>query len=164
MEKGNADAFNQLADYYGKGTFGLPQDRAKANELYLKAGELGCAEAYYNLGNSYYSGERGVEVDKEKAKHYYELAAMNGNVGASHNLGVIEAEAGNVHRAMKHVMISARAGCDTSLNNVKLGFKDGNVTKDEYANTLRAYQKRTDEMKSDMRDKALAARNERMAG
>ena len=30
------------------------------------------------------------------------------------------------------------------------------ITKDEYANTLRAYQQRHDEMKSDDRDKAAA--------
>ena len=43
MEKGNADAFYFLAGYYREGSRGLPQDEAKANELYLKAGELGCA-------------------------------------------------------------------------------------------------------------------------
>ena len=37
---------------------------------------------------------------------------------------------------------------------VKDGFMKGYVTKDEYANTLRAYQKIQDEMKSDQRDKA----------
>jgi len=31
------------------------------------------------------------------------------------------------------------------------------ITKDEYANTLRAYQERHDEMKSDQRDKVRAA-------
>ena len=56
MEKGDANAFYQLGGYYGQGILGLPQDEAKANELYLKAGELGCAEAYYNLGNSYNNG------------------------------------------------------------------------------------------------------------
>ena len=81
MEKGNAEAFNQLARYYDDGTMGLPQDQAKANELYLKAGELGHAEAYYNLGCSYRTGD-GVEIDTKKAKHYDELAAMNGSVQA----------------------------------------------------------------------------------
>ena len=33
-------------------------------------------------------------------------------------------------------------------------FMTGYVTKDEYANTLRAYQSQQDEMKSDDRDKA----------
>jgi len=50
MEKGNAYAMNQLASYYAHGSGGMSQDRAKANELYLTAGELGCASAYFNLG------------------------------------------------------------------------------------------------------------------
>ena len=40
----------------------------------------------------------------------------------------------------------------------------GYVTKDQYANTLRSYQKSKMEMKSEMRDKALAVRNQRMGG
>ena len=68
------------------GIFGMPQDRAKTNELYLKAGELGCAVAYYNLGSAYCAG-RGVGIDMKKTRHYYELAAMNGNVMARYNLG-----------------------------------------------------------------------------
>jgi uncharacterized protein len=146
-----------LGGYYADGTRGMSQDRANANELYLKAGELGCAEAYYNLGNSYYCG-KGVEVDKKKAKHYYELAAMNGSVQARHNLGADEYEAGNYHRAFKHFIISARAGDVKSLEVVRIGYMSGFVTKDQYANTLREHQKSQDEMKSDARDKARAQR------
>jgi len=51
MDKGNSEAFNMLAGIYYRGLMGMPQDYQKANELYLKAGELGSAEAYYNLGN-----------------------------------------------------------------------------------------------------------------
>ena len=86
MECGNAVAFFEMAGIYERGTHGLPQDFAKANELWLKAGELGCAVAYCNLGLSYRNG-RGVEVDKKKAKHFYELAAMNGDLLARQNLG-----------------------------------------------------------------------------
>ena len=39
---------------------------------------------------------------------------------------------------------------------VKHGFMNGHVTKEQYANTLREYQKSQDEMKSDARDKAQA--------
>ena len=133
----------------------MPQDFAKANELFLRAGELGCADAYCNLGNSYYTG-RGVEVDKKKANDFYELAAMNGNVHARHNLGCEEFEAGNYHRAYKHFILAARAGYKLSLDVVKDGYMDGDVTKDEYANALRAYQQQQDEMKSEGRDKAEA--------
>ena len=93
-------------------------------------------------------------MDKKKATHYYELAAMNGNVSARHNLGCVELEAGNQHRAFKHFMLAAKAGDKDSLDKVKTGFMNGIVTKDEYANTLRAYQERHDEMKSEDRDTA----------
>ena len=155
MKKGNADAFNQLGGYYRNGIKGMPQDWTKANTLYLKAGELGCAEAYFNLGISYYEGT-GVEINKKKATHYFDLAAMNGDVDARHNLGNNEWRAGNYYRAFKHYMLSARAGDTSSLNMVKQGFMHGHVTKEEYANTLRQYQKSQDEMKSDARDKARA--------
>ena len=106
MEKGNADAYYMLAGYYAEGTMGMPQNRAKANELYLKAGELGCASAYLNLGNSHFHG-RAVEIDIQKAKDYWELAAMGGKVKARYYLGYTKAQTGNYQRAMKHVMISA---------------------------------------------------------
>lgn len=122
----------------------------------LKAGELGCAQAYANLGEFYRDGILGVEVDKKKAKQYLELAAMMGHTEARHNIGCIEGASGNKGRAYKHMMISARAGYKKSLDLVKIGFKQGYVTKDEYANTLRAYQSRQDEMKSEMRDMAVA--------
>ena len=160
MKKGNADAFCQLAGYYEEEIEGLSQDSAKANELYLKAGELGCAYAYYNLGNNYYEGS-GVEVDKKKAIHYYELAALNGDVQARHYLGMIEERNGNYPRACKHYIIAAKAGYTLSLLDVfKQGYMHGHVTKDQYANTLREYQKSQDEMNSDARDKALAYQRE----
>ena len=154
MKNGNARAYNMLACLYADGVMGLPKDAAKAHELYLKAAELGCATSYHRLAHIYEVGGGCVEVDKKKAKRYWELAAIKGNVFARHNLGALEVEAGNVHRAMKHFIIAASAGEVESLNGVKQGFLNGYVTKDEYASTLRAYQKSTDEMKSEPRDEA----------
>jgi len=156
MDKGNAEAFNQLAGLYAQGRMGMPQDRGKANELNLKAGELGCDNGYFNLGNSYRDG-KGVTADTEKANYYFELAAMNGSISARNNLGCLEHRAGNYERAYKHFIIAARAGDMASLNNVKKGFMKGVVTKDEYEMTLRAYHERQKEMKSDERDKADAS-------
>ena len=162
MEKGNANAYNQLGGYYAEGIKGLSQDYTKANELYLKAGKLGCANAYYNVGISYYSGN-GAEMNKKKAKHYWELAAMNGDIQARHNLGANEYNNDNYQRAFKHLLIAARAGYNLSLDAVKEGYTEGLVTKDEYANTLREYQKSQNEMKSDARDKAAAILNQQQA-
>ena len=155
IEKGNAMAYYQIAGYYADGTNGMPKDLEKANELWLKAGELGGSDAYSRLGYSYNDG-MGVEIDKMKAKHYWELAAMNGNVHARYNLGVVEGNAGNHQRAMKHFMLAAKSGYNKSLDVVKKGFMYGDVTKDDYESTLRAYHNRQAEMKSEARDKAAA--------
>lgn len=66
----------------------------------------------------------------------------------------MEKEAGNAQRAFRHFVIAAKAGYEKSLDMVKQGFTKGDVTKDEYANVLRACQKQQDEMKSGERDKA----------
>ena len=155
MEKGNVDAINQLASYYTDGVMGLPQDNEKSNELLIKAVKLGHGGAYYNLGNAYFFG-RGMAIDKLKAKYYWELATMNGCVEARHNLGLSEKYAGNQQRAYKHLILAAKAGYKESLDEVKEGYIKELVTKDEYAQALRAYQKLQDETKSDMRDKARA--------
>ena len=155
MEKGNAQGFNMLAGYYKQGKYGLPQDYQKTNELLLKAGELGYSGAYSNLGNSYHFGE-GVEIDLKKAKYYYELAAVDGDTNARYNLGCIEGESGNVLRAYKYYMIAAKAGDKDAIDGVKEGYMNAAVTKNEYANTLRAYHERQKEMKSDSRDEAAA--------
>ena len=109
------------------------------------------------MGKSYAHGS-GVEVDKKKAKHYYELAVMNGSVQATYELAALEHRQAitNEHyeRAKKLYTI---AGHEESLELVKKGFMTDVYTKDEYAYTLRAYQKRRDVMKSDERDEAAKA-------
>ena len=154
-ESGNAIANYNIGMYYKEGLFGFSLDLTKTNEFLLKAGELGCAVAYHNLGNAFDDG-RGVEMDKKKAKHYWELAAMNGSLLSRYNLGCVEGKAGNFHRSCKHFLLSARAGHKESLDAVKEGYMMGHVTKEEYANTLRAYQTIQNEIKSDDRDRAKA--------
>ena len=157
LDSDNATACYTYGNYYSRGEHGLPQNWAKANELWLKAGEYGHPSGYFNLGVSYRDGT-GVEVDQKKAKYYYELAAINGHVNASYILGAYEGNAGNYQLAVKHYIIAAKAGYDASLEWVKIGYNHGIVTKDEYASTLRAYHERRKEMKSDMRDKAKEMR------
>ena len=155
MDKGITEAYYFLGCQYTQGEYGLPQDHQKANELYLKGGELGSAKGYYNLGNSYDVG-RGVAIDKKKAIHYWELAAMNGHIMARHNLGCSDWNTGNYDRAFRHFILAARAGYEESLDVVKQGFTKGRISKDEYTNTLRAYGERHEEMKSEERDIAEA--------
>ena len=65
-------------------------------------------------------------------------------------------QTGNLQRAFRHLILAACTGYTHSLDAVKEGYMNGHVTKEEYANTLREYQKSQDEMKSEARDKAAA--------
>ena len=153
----DVNAMRMLGCYYQDGEMGLPQDHAKAIELWLRAGELGDAGSHHNVGNAYLHG-LGVERDTTKATYYYELAAMVGNVDARHNLGIFEKNEGNMERAVKHFMIAAGAGCDDSLKQIRNCFTNGHATKDDFEKALRAHKEAKDEMKSDQRDAAIAAR------
>ena len=111
------------------------------------------------MGNAYNS-RNGVEINQEKAKQYWELGAIGGSVMSRHNLALLEGrEFNNGRLSVKHMMIAAKTGEQRSLDIIKRGFMSSHVTKDEYETVLRGYQKRMDEMKSDMRDRAAAVRN-----
>ena len=153
---GDAEAIYNLGGYYDRGRYGLRRNTAKALKLYLRAGELGYAAGYNKSGYVYYTGQ-GVERDAKKGQYFWELAAMGGNVYARHNLGCLEDEAGNTNRAIKHFMIATAAGFDDSLKDIRICFKHGNVTKEDFEKALRAHKQSKDEMKSDQRREAYAA-------
>ncbi|KAL7526351.1 hypothetical protein ACHAXR_001446, partial [Thalassiosira sp. AJA248-18] len=153
IEAGDVGAMGMLGCRYRSGNSGVPQDSNKALELLHQAAKLGCAESHYNLATCYVQGEV-VEKDEKKAKYHWERAAMGGCVKSRRNLGVFEAKAGNMNRAMKHFMISAGFGCGKSLKNIRYGFSNGFVTKDEFEKALRAHKESKDEMQSDQRDAA----------
>ena len=156
MEVDDAVAIYDMGCCYSGGSRGLPQDHAKALELWHRAGELGYAGAYHNIGCAYDGGD-GVEKDEKKADHYSELAAMGGVADARHNLGNAEGHKGNMDRALKHHMLAAGSGDNDSLKKIKHMYKDGKATKDDYAKALQAYQAYLNEIKSPQRDEAAAA-------
>ena len=130
IDLNDALALNNMGCHYAEGQLGLPQDMAKALEFWHRAAELGNSSAYYAIGNAYHIGN-GVEGDEKKAMHYWELAAMRGHVKARHNLGVSEGRAGNLDRAVKHLMIAAKGGDSEALKSIKRLYSEGLATKDE---------------------------------
>ena len=156
MEVDDAEGIRNMGCCYHNGIYGLPQDHAKALDLWLRAAELGSTKSYCNIGGAYYFGRGGVERDEKKANHYFELAAMGGHLDARHNLGVLEGRASNADRALNHFMIAAGCGYYNSLEHIKQMFMNGDVTKDDYAKALRAYQANLVEIKSAQRDEAAA--------
>jgi len=156
MDLNDAEAFYELACQYQNGALGLAQDSNKELELMNRSAELGSLKAHYSIAQAYYHGKI-VKRDMNKTIHHWKLAAIGGHEAARHNLGVITYNSRTMDSAMKHFMIAARCGYSRSLKKIGEGYKRGYVTKDEYANTLRAYQQSCDEVKSVQRTKAAEA-------
>jgi len=159
MELNDSQAIHKLGCVYRDGMYGIPQDSAKALELWHRAAELGRAGSYHNIGHAYRIGY-GVEINEKKAANNNELAAMAGSMESRNSLGLLEGNAGNFDRALKHFMIAVRDGALDSLEKVKHLYEIGYATKDDYAKALRSYQEYLGEIKSNQRDKAAAFKDE----
>ncbi|EJK54623.1 hypothetical protein THAOC_25731 [Thalassiosira oceanica] len=153
VNKGDAEAIALLGDWYYHGSLGLNRNVPRAIELWTEAAELGLLAAHNQLGVVYHNGI-GVEEDKPRGFHHWQQAAMKGDVDSRHNLGTVERKNGNYQLAVKHCMISAKMGDETSLNAIKDMFKEGHATKPQYAEALLGYRDAVEEMKSPQREEA----------
>ena len=137
---------------FGKELF-LKGDHDGVFKYYTKAAELGDTMAHYNLSILYGKGQ-GVQKDEEKQLYHLEEAAIAGHPTARHNLGCYEERNGTVERAVKHFIIAANLGYDDSMQALKVGYKAGLVSKDDFAAALRAHHAAINETKSPQREAA----------
>ena len=107
--------------------------------------------------------EGGVEKDMKKCIYHAEQAAIGGHDLARFNLGVREKETGNMNRAVKHWIIAANIGCDSSIEALKKYYAQGVVSKEDFGAALRAHHAAVKAMKSPQRDEADAFTKRRMA-
>ena len=128
-------------------------DYATAFHYWTKAAEMGDIEAHHFLSGLYRNGE-GVTRNLNKFIYHSEEATIGGHPTARYTLGAFEWECGSKERAVKHWIIAANLGEDDSMKELKKGYKEGLVSKDEYTATLRAYQTAVDAMKSPQREAA----------
>jgi tetratricopeptide (TPR) repeat protein len=147
VEANDADSIFLLAGSYYHGKCRLQQDHTKAIELYTKAAGLGSSKAHYNLGVHYYKGG-----DLKKAKFHYEAAAMAGHEVARTYLGCMEAQYGNMERAVKHLKIGALAGCFHSMHALIKFFQQDCISRESINSILVAYNNCCAEMRSETRD------------
>jgi len=130
-------------------------DYSTAFGYWEKAAELGDVESHFRLSVAYSDDEgRCAEKDMKKFIHHSEQAAIGGHVFARHNLASWELKKGNIERAVKHFIIAANLGYDSSLENLKKGYAQGKVSKEDFAAALRAHQAAVDATKSPQRDAA----------
>jgi tetratricopeptide (TPR) repeat protein len=147
VEANDAGAICLLANSYHHGVNGFQQDQTKAIELYTRAADLGFNKAHNYLGDIYRDGG-----DMKKAKFHFEAAAMEGHELARFNLALLEAESGNMERAVKHCAIAASAGCYIAMQHLITFFKKGFVSRESINSTLAAYNNSCVEMRSKARD------------
>jgi TPR repeat protein len=127
-----------------------------AFEYWKKAAALGDMDAHYNLSIMYRKGE-GDEKDIKKSVYHLEEAAIGGHADARYNIGLQEIENRRIYRAMKHFIIAAKQGENDSLKAVKINFRRGFMSEEDYEATLRGHQAAVDATKSEQRDAAAAA-------
>ena len=135
-------------------------DYEAAFEYLTRAAALGDVEAHYQLSCLYHKGD-GVEEDEEKQVHHLTEAAIGGHPGARHNLGCVEKDNDRYDKAAKHWIIAANLGYDDSLEGVKILYKHGYVSKEDFAAALRGHYAAIDATKSPQREEATAFRAER---
>eukprot|EP00984_Skeletonema_dohrnii_P005143 scaffold1813_cov134-Skeletonema_dohrnii-CCMP3373.AAC.12 len=150
VEANNAVAIRQMG-----GKFYCNGDYKSAFEYSAKAAALGDIHAHFQLSNMYREGE-GVKKDLKKELYHAEQAVIGGDTLARHNLGWAEWRHGRRDRAVKHWIIAAKLGYDLSLEELKDCYREGLVSKEDFAAALRAHQAAVDAVKSPQREKADA--------
>ena len=131
-------------------------DYERAFKYYTKAAELGDVGGHHNLSIMYHYGQ-GVEKDEEKELYHMEEAAITGHPVARYNLARHEEENGRIDRMVKHLIIAANLGDNKSIHSLKECYKNGLISKDDFAAALRAHQAAVDATKSPQREAAEKA-------
>ena len=124
-----------------------------AFKYWTKAAELGNVEAHYEL-SIMYRDEECVEKDEKKEIYHLEEAAIGGHASARQNLGVYEERNGRIDRTVKHLIIAANLGLDSAMKGLKECYKDGIVSKDDFAAALRGHYAAVEATKSPEREAA----------
>ena len=122
-----------------------------AFEYFTRAADLGDAGAHYNLSHMYMKGQ-GVEKDEKKELYHMEEAAIAGHPHARHNLACCEDNKDRCDRAVKHWIIAANLGHDESIQALKECYKDGDISKDDFAAALRGHYAAVAATKSPQRE------------
>eukprot|EP00984_Skeletonema_dohrnii_P038555 scaffold41902_cov78-Skeletonema_dohrnii-CCMP3373.AAC.2 len=128
-------------------------DYACSFEYYTKAAVLGDVDAHWSLSCMYREGV-GVEKDEKREVYHLEQAAIGGSPFARNNIGAIEMRNGRLWRAIKHWIIGAKLGNDHSLGNLKKRYREGLVSKEDFAAALHGHQAAVDATKSPQREMA----------
>ena len=119
----------------------------------IRAAELGFAPAFAMIGNVYAEGDL-VPRDVSKTLEYHEIAAKKGSIPSRINLALFHEKNSDIHNSIKHLKVTACAGHQESMDKLMQHYRNKSLSKEDLAQTLRAYQASNDLMKSKARDDA----------
>ncbi len=153
---GRGEAMYYIGEYYMNGEKGLEQDIAEGLKWLHRALEAGFGRAAVSIGKSYDHGD-GVDQDGDKALEYYHKGADLNHIYALIMIGQTLVLRGELEEAMLYWRKAMMCGDkdDTLAANLRKGYSEGYITKDEYAFTLREHQTALNEMKSEARETFL---------
>lgn len=160
IKKNHPLAFMQMGYHYQTGT-GVIQSDSKSLDMFIRAAELGVAQAFVMIGNAYAAGEA-VAQDVSKALEYYEIAAKRGRILSHYYLALYREKSGDIQISINHLKVIACAGHQLAMDKLMNHYRNNSISKEDLAQTLRAYQASSDLMKSKERDEAqlvLASRH-----
>ena len=153
---GNYTAMWRIGRCYYNGFRGIHQDKAEGIKWWRRAAESGSPEAAWNLGSCYEEGDVGVEKDIGRALAYYEKAAIGGCPEAFIASGSLLMRTGSIEAGLINYRKAAMCGLSGEYSyifgDLRHGYRDGYITKEEFAFTLRENQKASNEMKSESRE------------
>lgn len=121
---GNAEASYHLGMLYNNG-LGVPQDNARALELFRAAAEAGDPLGAYKLG-CYYAGQfGGIPPDPALALRYKTIAARAGYSLAQLEVAILHHQRGEYREAYGWFEAAARQGDAQSLYNLSVMSREG---------------------------------------
>ena len=144
-DEGLADACRQLANHFYDGV-GVPQDKAKAAQLFRKACEGGNTKACFGLGYMYENGN-GLTQDKVEALRFYQKACDGGHaatcdmVGLVYSTGSGTAIAKDKAKAAHLYQMACDGGDPTGCRHLADMYEKGDGVAQDKAQAARLYQK-----------------------
>ena len=150
-EYNDPEAMNVLGSSYLEGKYGLSKNLTKAEELFKRSYDLGnptAAQCLFELYNHHIP-----DADKVLMMKYLEEGARRGNLDCMYFMASRAAQSGSC--ATRQYCVAARSGSDIAMQYLMVCYRQGLLSKEDLATTLRAHKAANDQGRSEPREYAM---------
>ena len=152
-EYNDPTAMNELGSIYLEGKYGLSKNLTKAEELFKRSYDLGNPTAAQRLFELY--NHHIPDADKVLMMKYLEEGARRGSAHSNYNLARFACLDSNRGEEKRRLMMVARCGHDEAMGNLMVCYRQGLLSKEDLATTLRAHKAANDQGRSEPREYAM---------